>query len=105
MLFSTRGQNADIECPAARLARVGGSFNPRKRGGQEVQILLRHPLELLSGVAMLNDDLDQRLVGLVVALVGLAALAAAARLALLHHRLRAATLLSHLSLFFTFSDS
>ena len=32
----------------------------------------------LSGVAMLNDDLDQRLVGLVVALVDLAALVAAA---------------------------
>ena len=46
---------------------------------------------------MLNDDLDQRLVGLVVALVDLAALvAAAAGLALLHHRLRAATLPSHL---------
>jgi len=77
MLFSTGGQNADIESPATRLARVGGSFNPRERGGQEVQILLRHPLELLSGVAMLNDDLDQRLVVLIV-LVGLAALAAAA---------------------------
>ena len=50
----------------------------------------------LSGVAMLNDDLDQRLVGLVVALVDLAALVAAAWLALLHHRLRAATLPSHL---------
>ena len=37
----------DIESPATRLARVGGSFNPRERGGQEVQILLRHPLELL----------------------------------------------------------
>jgi len=78
MLFSTGGQNADIESPATRLARVGGSFNPRERGGQEVQILLRHPLELLSGVTVLNDDLDQRLVVLVVALVDLAALAAAA---------------------------
>ena len=36
-----------IESPPSRLAGVGGSFDPRERGGQEVQVLLRHPLELL----------------------------------------------------------
>ena len=46
---------------------------------------------------MLDDDLDQRLVALIAALVVLSvALAADARLALLYHRLRGATLSSHL---------
>ena len=46
---------------------------------------------------MLDDDLDQRLVALIAALVVLSvALAADARLALLYHRLRGAALPRHL---------
>ena len=62
MLLPIRGQNATkeklvkedrsnlryVESPAPRLCRIGVGFNTRERGDQVVQVLLGHPLELLS---------------------------------------------------------
>jgi len=104
MLFSIRGKDDYIESPPSRLAGVGGSFDPREWGGQEVQVLLRHPLELLSGVTVFNGDLDQCFAGL-VALIALVHAAADAGLALLHQRFRATALPNHLSLLASCSSS
>ena len=62
MLLPIRGQNATkeklvkedrsnlryVESPAPRLCRIGVGLNTRERGDQVVQVLLGHPLELLS---------------------------------------------------------
>ena len=118
----------DIESPPSRLARVGGSFNPREWGGQEVKVLLRHPLELLhkTDVEIHNGPRYKRPKKVLemkkkrkrghlsggtvfngdldqcfvglIVLVGLVALATDARLALLHQWFRATALSNHLHL-------